>query len=197
MPKFAIVSKYENEGISLPTRATHCSAGYDMSAAETVVIPSLWKALLKNFSSIGRENLFKASKDHVKELIRSKGLSQIIKENCFKPTLVPLGVKAYMGKDEYLALVVRSSTPSKKGLIMSNGVGIIDSDYADNVDNEGLIFAQLINFLPFDVTINKGDRICQGIFHKFILTDDDSLNSKVDRVGGHGHTDETIQAPIN
>ena len=49
---------------------------------------------------------------------------------------IPLGVKAYMEPDEYLALYVRSSLGIKKGLVLMNTVGIIDSDYVDNPDNE-------------------------------------------------------------
>lgn len=59
-------------------------------------------------------------------------------------------------------------------------------DYYNNKSNEGEIFAQFINYLPFDVTINKGDRICQGIFKSFLKTDDD--NAEGEREGGHGST---------
>jgi len=34
-------------------------------------------------------------------------------------------------------IALRSSTPKKKGLILANGIGIIDADYVDNPDNEG------------------------------------------------------------
>ena len=39
--KFEIVTKYQDSGIILPRRATSCSAGYDICAAEDTVVPSL------------------------------------------------------------------------------------------------------------------------------------------------------------
>ena len=57
-----------------------------------------------------------------------------------KPTLVPTGVKAYMPENFYLQLSLRSSCPLKYWLVLANGIGIIDSDYVDNSDNEGEIF---------------------------------------------------------
>jgi dUTP pyrophosphatase len=38
-----------------------------------------------------------------------------------------------------LQLALRSSTPKKKGLMLANGIGIIDADYYNNSDNEGHI----------------------------------------------------------
>ncbi|WP_235836348.1 dUTP diphosphatase [Enterococcus timonensis] len=100
------------------------------------------------------------------------------------PTLVPTGVKAFMPEDEYLALVIRSSNSLKRGLSMPNGIGIVDSDYYNAPANEGHIFFQLINFGTEDVVIEKGERIGQGIFHKYFLTDDDSTDTA--RTGGFG-----------
>ena len=63
---------------------------------------------------------------------------------------------------------------------------IIDADYADNPDNEGEIFFQFYNLSPFDIVLNKGDIIGQGIIKPFLTTDDDAANGK--RVGGFGST---------
>ena len=63
---------------------------------------------------------------------------------------------------------------------------VIDADYADNPDNEGEIFFQLYNLSPFDIVLNKGDIIGQGIIKPFLTTDDDAANGK--RVGGFGST---------
>ena len=105
-----------------------------------------------------------------------------------KPTLVPTGVKAYMQDDEYLKVYNRSSNPMKTGLIVSNGVGIIDSDYYDNKDNEGHIFVQFINLGREPHTIKKGDKIAQGIFAKGLAADEDNFND-AERKGGFGSTD--------
>lgn len=107
-------------------------------------------------------------------------------EDMFKPVLVPTGVKAYMLKDERLELFNRSSNPIKNKTVLSNGVGLIDSDYYSNPDNDGHIMFQFVNYGPNNLYIEKGDRIGQGVFSKYLLTDDDSANGV--RVGGHGST---------
>ena len=103
-----------------------------------------------------------------------------------KPTLIPTGLKAYCKEDEYIMLVNRSSGP-KKGLVMANSIGIIDSDYYNNPDNDGHFYFQYYNVLDHDLVIHKGDVIGQVIFQKFLTTDDD--NAKGKRLGGFGSTD--------
>ena len=80
----------------------------------------------------------------------------------------------------------RSSNPFKKGLVLSNSVGIIDSDYYGNEDNDGHIMFAFYNFSDADTKIQKGDAIGQAIFHKFLITDND--NSEAKRLGGFGST---------
>ena len=101
--------------------------------------------------------------------------------------LVKTGVKAYFPQDEMLVLCNRSSNPIKKGLILINGVGIIDSDYVDNLDNEGEIAFAFMNISKEPVTIKVGEKLGQGIFVKYGLTDNDS--AKGERKGGFGSTD--------
>jgi len=100
--------------------------------------------------------------------------------------LIPTGVKAYMGSDEVLKIYVRSSMPMKKGLTLANNVGIIDSDYYENPDNDGHIMIQVMNFTDKDILVKKNDRIAQGIFLKYLLADDDNTNEE--RIGGFGST---------
>ena len=59
--------------------------------------------------------------------------------------LIPTGIKAQIDKGYYLQLALRSSTPMKKHLMLANGIGIIDSDYYNNPDNEGHMFIALKN----------------------------------------------------
>lgn len=105
-----------------------------------------------------------------------------------KPVLVKTGVKAFFGEDEVLILANRSSNPMKKGLILANSIGVIDSDYYGNPDNDGHIMFAFYNVGDKDITISKGDTIGQGIFHKFLLTDDDCASGE--RVGGFGSTNK-------
>ena len=103
-----------------------------------------------------------------------------------KPTLVKTGIKAYMPEGEYLMLCNRSSNPGKKGLILSNSVGIVDADYYGNPDNDGLIMYAFYNVFETDLEIKKGDVIGQAIFQKYYVTDDDAAEG--DRMGGFGST---------
>lgn len=162
---FEVVTKYQNQEIHLPERATKNAAGYDFEAAEDIVIPTFWKQLVAQVTG-------KADQE----------------EKLVKPVLVPTGIKAYMGEDEYLQLANRSSNPLKRFLSLSNGVGVIDSDYYNNPDNEGHIMFQFTNFGLTDVTIKKGERIGQGIFLPFLKADNDRATTE--RTGGFGSSDQ-------
>lgn len=102
------------------------------------------------------------------------------------PTLVKTGLKAYMQDDEVLMLYNRSSNPKKKGLILSNSVGVIDKDYYGNADNDGHIMFAFYNVKDEDTVIKKGDAIGQAVFQKYLTTDDDSAEGE--RQGGFGST---------
>ncbi len=103
-----------------------------------------------------------------------------------KPTLVKTGIRSYMQQDEALLIYNRSGNPFKKGLVLSNSVGVVDSDYYRNPDNDGHIMLAFYNFFPFDVEIKKGERIGQGIFEKFLKADGDTASNA--RGGGFGST---------
>lgn len=105
-----------------------------------------------------------------------------------KLCIVPTGVKAYMEDDEVLYLHIRSSVAFKRGVRMLNSIGVIDADFVDNPDNEGEISLGLLSHNDDIVRIQKGERIAQGVFHKFLITDDDDAEGK--RVGGIGSTDK-------
>ncbi len=102
------------------------------------------------------------------------------------PTLIKTGVKAYMPEDEYLMLCNRSSNPKKKGLVLANSIGIVDSDYYENPDNDGHIMFAFYNVKAEDVQIKKGDCIGQAIFQKFYIVDHDVAEGQ--RQGGFGST---------
>ena len=105
-----------------------------------------------------------------------------------KPTLVPTGLKAYMQDDEMLCLYNRSSNPKKKGLVLANSVGIVDKDYYGNPDNDGHIMYAFWNFKDEDIKVEKGERIGQAIFQKYLVVDDDVAGGE--RTGGFGSTDK-------
>ena len=148
---FEVVKGYEDKKISLPVRKTKNSAGYDVEAAEDIIIPKYYPGI--------------------------------------KPTLIPTGIKAFMQKDECLFIYNRSSGP-KKGFILANSVGVVDSDYYENPDNDGHIFFAYFNCSDNDITVKKGDVIGQFIFQKYLLADED--NAKGIRLGGFGSTDNYL-----
>lgn len=159
---FEIVSNFKKKDINLPVRKTNASAGYDFEAAESLIVPSIWKVL--------------AEKVFIGE---ATGL---------KATLIPTGIKSYMLDDEYLQLSIRSGTALKTGLILANGVGIVDSDYYNNPDNEGHIMFPVHNLGFKDKLIKKGERIGQGLFLKYLKVDDDISDGT--RTGGFGSTNK-------
>lgn len=95
-------------------------------------------------------------------------------------------IKAYMLDNEYLKIVPRSSLGFKKGLMLINTIAIIDSDFYENPENDGNIGFKLKNLTNETVEIKAGERIMQGIFQEYLITDDDDCDKE--RVGGVGST---------
>lgn len=179
----------------IPERATRNSAGYDFFAAEDIKIPSMWGPLLNRIFVKINDN--KDDKEKVSLYLRKnyrgdtseeKDESKEFVKKRFAPILVHTGIKAYMAEDEVLMLYNRSSNPKKLGLVLANSVGVIDSDYYGNSDNDGEIMFAFYNLFPFPVTIKKGDKLGQGVFTKFLKADNDISGG--DRLGGFGSTDK-------
>lgn len=75
---------------------------------------------------------------------------------------VPLNVAIEVPKSHFLLLVSRSST-HKKGLMMANGIGIMDPDFSGDEDEYKAVY---YNFTDKPVLIEKGERIAQGLIVK-------------------------------
>ena len=103
--------------------------------------------------------------------------------------IISTGIKAYMQKNEFLMVVIRSSLGFKKGLRLKNQVGIIDSDYYNNIDNEGHILIAIENTSNQEVHLSQGDRFAQGIFLPYLTIDHEEkiINQ---REGGIGSTNK-------
>lgn len=95
--------------------------------------------------------------------------------------LIETEVSIKLDKDKVLLLFVRSSYGFKHGITLSNGTGIIDSDFFPNT-----MKCKLRNDSDKDFVIEKGDKYMQGIITKYYLTDDD--NTTQERTGGIGST---------
>jgi dUTP pyrophosphatase len=74
--------------------------------------------------------------------------------------LIRTGLVIEVPTGHFLGVFARSSTPLKRGLVVSNGVGVIDPDYS-GPDDEVMI--QVLNITDVPVQIRRGDRLAQGI----------------------------------
>jgi dUTP pyrophosphatase len=74
--------------------------------------------------------------------------------------LVRTGLVIEVPPGYFLGIFARSSTPLKRGLLVANGVGIIDPDYSGPNDE---IMIQVLNFTATPVSVARGDRLAQGI----------------------------------
>src|SRR4029450_3062123 len=74
--------------------------------------------------------------------------------------LVPTGLVIQVPQGHFLGIFARSSTPLKKGLMVANGVGVIDEDYCGPKDE---VRIQVLNFTQTPVEVKRGDRIAQGL----------------------------------
>lgn len=75
--------------------------------------------------------------------------------------LIPGNVIVKIPEGTMLLLAPRSSMPRKKGLISPHGMGIIDQDYHGEKDE---LLVQVMNITQEPVTVERGERIAQGIF---------------------------------
>lgn len=94
-------------------------------------------------------------------------------------------IKAYMELDEVLKLYPRSGLSTKRGVVLANLTALIDSDYVDNDSNDGNIGLCLWNTSNEVVILEAGERVCQGIFVKYLTVDDEEEITKT-RSGGFG-----------
>lgn len=178
MARFMKVSRFKNDdNLQLPERKTAEAAGYDFMVAEDTIIPS-YNNLMDKLTAIYPDTNIQ---------LNLQDIASLTKTCKAKPTLVPTGIKCELDEGTYLELSVRSSCPLKYWLILANGVGIIDKDYFNNPSNEGEIFFQIINLSPFNIRLQKGDIIGQGIIKPY-LTVYDEIGPSTLRLGGFGST---------
>jgi len=103
-----------------------------------------------------------------------------------KIALIPGNVIVAVPHGYLLMIVPRSSMPRKKGLICPHSIGIIDQDYHGEKDE---ILVQVQNITEAPVTVERGERIAQGIFVKIERAEWNEVEShgKESR-GGFGST---------
>lgn len=101
--------------------------------------------------------------------------------------VVQTDIKVTMEKDEVLLLWIRSSMGIKHNILLANQTGVIDSSYYNNPSNDGNIGIALLNNGNETYKVIKGDKLMQGVFVKYLITDDDEPIS-TERLGGIGST---------
>ena len=106
-----------------------------------------------------------------------------------KSRIFKTGIKVDMNDDEVFYIFDRSSFGYKYNVTLANSVGVIDSDYYNNEDNEGHVSICLINHNDKPLEIKIGDRIAQGVFMKYLVVDNEEKIDKK-RVGGIGSTNK-------
>jgi dUTP pyrophosphatase len=100
--------------------------------------------------------------------------------------LVPTGLVIRVPAGHFLGIFARSSTPLRRGLMVANGVGIVDGDYCGPGDE---IKIEVLNFTATPVTIHRGDRLAQGVILPFTRVDWDEGDAPSQKTrGGFGAT---------
>lgn len=101
-------------------------------------------------------------------------------------TLIPLNVVINIPEGHVGLLFARSSLPKKKGLMVANSVGVIDSDFCGDEDEIGLA---VYNFTNEVTHVEKGERLAQFMIlpiDRVAITQVDKMEAKTR--GGFGTT---------
>jgi dUTP pyrophosphatase len=99
--------------------------------------------------------------------------------------LVGTGLVLAVPDGYFLAIFARSSTPLRRGLVVANGVGVLDSDYRGPNDE---VKVQLLNITTAPVRIQAGERIAQGIVLAAPRVDFEEGPAAAPSRGGFGST---------
>jgi dUTP pyrophosphatase len=105
--------------------------------------------------------------------------------------LVPTGLVIEVPPGMFLGIFARSSTPLKRGLMVANGVGVVDPDYCGPADE---VKIAVLNFTGAPVTVAAGDRIAQGILLPAArVTWEETDAAPKESRGGFGSTGERLK----
>ena len=122
----------------------------------------------------------------------SVGFDLISREDVTVPPgeirLVPVNVIVEVPEGVMLMIASRSSLPGRKGLMIPNGVGIVDQDYRGPDDE---IHVQVYNFKDEASTVERGERIAQGILVRIEQVEWEEMEDvEGENRGGFGSTGE-------
>jgi dUTP pyrophosphatase len=155
--------------LETPKRKTNGSAGYDIcSAIDFSMRPSV-------LASENCRDVIDTYSQHGAVYMTEKA-----------SIMIPTGIKIQLEPGMKAALYNRSSN-AKKSIMLTNSVGIIDSDYYNNPGNEGHIWMPFIN-MGNEFMFVAGEAYAQIIIEPYYVTDDDAFSPKSSRIGGFGST---------
>lgn len=151
----------------LPTAQTNHSAGFDIRATEDIIVP------------VGEVRAIPTG-----VFLDSAGINETALLNHISDAFIE-----QFQKTHYVAIHIRSGL-AFKGLMLANGVGVVDLDYAQEI--KVLIFnanAENENENGGGFKISKGDRLGQLLLmeHKGYLLGD-AFRKQGERSGGFGST---------
>ena len=99
--------------------------------------------------------------------------------------LVGTGLVVGVPDGYFLGIFARSSTPLKRGLMVANGVGVLDSDYCGPTDE---LRIQLLNITDAPVHIKAGERLAQAIVLRSPRVEFVEADATAPSRGGFGST---------
>ena len=99
--------------------------------------------------------------------------------------LVGTGLVIAVPEGYFLGIFARSSTPLKRGLMVANGVGVLDSDYCGPADE---LKVQLLNITDAPISVKAGDRLAQGIILQSPRVEFVEADATAPSRGGFGST---------
>lgn len=137
MIQFERCKGWENENTILPSRNTPGSAGYDF----------FMPVLEGNFTG--------------------KSGQVFLRLMPGETVAFQTGVKLQIPDNMFLMTVPRNSTGTKKNCCLVNTIGIIDSDYYSNQENDGNIGFVIRNFGDHPAMFPVGEPFAQGIILKY------------------------------
>lgn len=155
------LERLEDNDLPLPSKGSSGSAGLDFGAC-----------LTREYHYYNH-GLKSSLKSHGSDLVIAPG----------EQVGISLGYKVEFDKDYALLLYLRSSS-GIKGMMLSNLVGVIDSDY------RGELYALVYNRTDAYITVKHGDRIVQGIMTPIhdVLVTEGKVGSTRRGEGGFGST---------
>lgn len=159
--------------VKIPSYATSGAACFDIRLFLSNTLPQMWE-------------MFSDTPTEKQPSLKTSDTNCSITIDPGDRVLLPTGIIMDIPSGYSVRLHSRSGLAVKHGLMLTNGEGVIDSDYV------GEIMVAMTNISDTSVCLNEGDRICQAEIVPVLVADfqiiQDRPQPKCDRTGGFGST---------